>query len=99
MPDEFGKNRMVFVREDIKPEDTPSCKVYGLDTDERELVRLKSIEITIEYHGKCLFLKDRASSIIPILESIGYEFYNVSDNVDGMDAENVVVVWRYMKKI
>ena len=45
MPDEFGKNRIVFVREDIKPEDTPSCKVYGLDTDERELVRLKSIDI------------------------------------------------------
>ena len=91
------KNRMVIVEEDLHRK---CCKVYGLDSNEESLVQERLEEDTYdldEWPNHHLNMIGRASDIIPILESLGYEFYSIADNF--ATAQYCKFTWRLMKKI
>ena len=100
-----SKNRLVIVREEF--DDFRSCTVYGLDNDEGEEFCL-SLPFEDEIHhtrirpdqrnGLISLFNQRASKVFPILEKMGYELDNVSDNADIVTGYKVIVNWRFMKK-
>ena len=98
-----NQNRMVFVMEDIQQ---GSCNIYGLDSKDKKSVQEKLRKILPDewYHlqsvklpVKCLYVHDRASTITPVLESLNYEFYQVSDTFS--EDKGFTVTWRFVKKI
>ena len=110
-----GINRLVIVMEDIQQK---RCTVTGLDHDEmekfcflaeaktedqKEKTEIENCRSNITDIGLLLIRKHRASKIIPILESMDYEFYNTSDNAGADEMKTVgfgiVVCWRFAKKI
>ena len=102
------KNRMVIVKEKLVSEycDPWGCRVYGLDNDEREAFYKLLVDVgdeNTEFYPNTSQLivvcRIRASELGPLLEKLDYEFYNVSDNADTVTNDNVVVTWRFMKKI
>ena len=95
------KNRLVIVKERLQARDFDTgftCTVYGLCKDEKQkFFRLLGIT---GIASECFDLGcQRASKLIPMLEKMDYEFYNVSDNADAITDDKVVVTWRFMKKI
>ena len=98
MADMGCKNRLVIVKEKITTESqafmdltewTPkpewSCKVLGLDYEERQkFCQLLDDDDDghLEVREMIEVYDQRASNLIPILEKMDYEYYNVSDNAD-----------------
>ena len=68
-------NRMVIVHEEFSESVPTNCMIEGLESKE-----MFNLCVQLSYNGPITPSAQfavRASSIIPILESMGYEFYKV----------------------
>ena len=97
------KNRLIILEEDLY---WHCCEVYGLDLTEltkvREELRKKHTSLGELYDNEHDLKNVRASDVIPLLESLGYEFYQVSEKFE-KDENNfkicAKVLWKFMKKV
>ena len=97
------KNRLIILEEDLY---WHCCEVYGLDPTEltkvREELRKKHTSLGELYDNEHDLKNVRASDVIPLLESLGYEFYQVSDKFEKGENNFKIcakVLWKFMKKV
>ena len=98
------KNRMVVLRENITS-GPGQCQLHGLINECEIEKKIRSdlhcfdlqMKITSMKESSPIYIRCRASKIIPILEMYGYEFQKAKSRDVGNGS--VEVFWEFMKKV